>query len=192
VAVEGFGRVGSVVAQLLAQAGARLIALSTSRGAIVAEGGLDVPRLLSLKQQYGGQLVHQYPDAHLIARDGLFTQHVDLLVPGARAHVIHVGNADQVQAKLIVPISNAPVTPKAEQMLIARGIVVIPDFVANCGGVMAVDMRGAGFDVEDVRHVIEVTFAEVVTSILQIARREGRPVGEIAHTLAWRNYCELN
>jgi len=192
VAIEGFGRVGSVVAQLLAQAGARLIALSTSRGALVAEGGLDVSRLLSLKQQYGGQLVHQYPGAQLMTRDALFTQHVDLLVPGARAHVIHAGNAAQVQAKLIVPIANAPVTPEAEQMLITRGVVVMPDFVANCGGVMAVDVWGTGFDVEDICHMVEVTFAEVVTSILQTARREGQPVGEIARTLAWQNYCELN
>jgi glutamate dehydrogenase (NAD(P)+) len=192
VAIEGFGRVGSVVAQLLAQAGARLIALSTSRGALVAEGGLEVSRLLSLKQQYGGQLVHQYSGAHVMACEALFTQHVDLLMPGARAHVIHAGNADQVQAKLIVPISYAPMTPEAEQMLVARGVVVMPDFVANCGGVLAADMRGAGFDVEDVRRVVEVTFAEVVTSILQTARREGQPVGKIARTLAWQNYCELN
>jgi glutamate dehydrogenase (NAD(P)+) len=192
VAIEGFGRVGSVVAQLLSQAGARLIALSTSRGTLVAEGGLDVSRLLSLKQEYGGQLVHQYPGADLMARDALFTQRVDLLVPGARAHVIHAGNADQVQAKLIVPISYAPMTPEAEQALIARGIVVMPDFVANCGGVLAPDMRGTGFDVDDVRHVVEVTFAEVIAGILRIARRDGQPVGEIARTLAWQNYCELS
>jgi glutamate dehydrogenase/leucine dehydrogenase len=181
-----------VVAQLLTQAGARLIALSTSRGAIVAEGGLDVSRLLSLKQQYGGQLVHQYPGAQPMAHDALFTQPVDLLVPGAQARVIHARNASQVQAKLIVPISYAPVTPEAEQMLIARGVLVMPDFVANCGGVLAPHMRGTGFDVEDVRRMVEVTFAKVVTSILQTARREGQPVGEIARTLAWQNYCELN
>jgi glutamate dehydrogenase (NAD(P)+) len=192
VAIEGFGKVGSVVAQLLAQAGARLIALSTSRGALVAEGGLDVSRLLSLKQQYGGQLVHQYSGAHLMEREALLTQHVDLLVPGAQAHVIHAGNADQVQAKFIVPIAYAPMTPEAEQMLVARGVVVMPDFVANCGGVLAPDMRGVGFDEEDVQHVIEVTFAEVVTGILQKAHREGRPVVEVARRLAWQNYCELN
>jgi hypothetical protein len=57
---------------------------------------------------------------------------------------------------------------------------------------MAADIRGAGFDLEDVRHVVEVTFAEVVTGMLQRARREGRPVGEIARTVAWQNHCELN
>ena len=89
-------------------------------------------------------------------------------------------------------VANKTDLPEAEQMLIARGIVVIPDFVANCGGVLAPDMRGTGFDGEDVRHVIEVTFAEVVAGILQAARREGQPVGEVARTLAWQNYCELN
>jgi glutamate dehydrogenase (NAD(P)+) len=192
VAIEGFGKVASTVAQLLAQAGAKLVALSTVKGAIVAEEGLDVLRLLSLKQQYGDRLVHQYPDARPITRDALFTQPVDLLVPGARTHVVHAGNASQVQARLIVPISNAAVTREAEQLLIARGVVVMPDFVANCGGVMAADMRGVGFDVEDVRQMVEATFAKVVTSILQTAHREGQPVGEIARTLAWQNHRELN
>jgi glutamate dehydrogenase (NAD(P)+) len=192
VAMEGFGKVASIVAELLAQAGAKLVVVSTVEGAIIAEGGLDVSRLLSLKEQYGDRLVHQYLNLRPVTRDALFTQPVDLLVPGARPEVLHAGNADQVQAKLIVPISNAPVTPEAERMLIARGIVVMPDFVSNCGGVLASNMLSGGFAVKDVRRMVEETFAEVVTGILRRAHQEGRSVGEIARTLAWQNHCKLN
>jgi glutamate dehydrogenase (NAD(P)+) len=192
VAIEGFGKVASTVAELLAQMGAKLIAVSTIEGAIADEGGLDVSRLLSLKQEYGDHLVHHYPDGQPITHDALFAQPVDLLVPGARPQVIHGGNADQIQAKLIVPISNVPVTAEVEEMLVARGVTVVPDFVANCGGILASSMLASGFDIDDVHQVVEVAFAGVVTNILQNARQEGRSVGEVARALAWWNHCELN
>jgi glutamate dehydrogenase (NAD(P)+) len=192
VAIEGFGKVASVLAELLDQAGAKLVALSTVDGAIGSEAGLDVPRLLSLRQEYGDQLVRHCSDARSIERQALFTQHVDLLVPGARSHVIHAGNADQIRAGLIVPISNAPLTPEAEEMLTARGVMVIPDFVANCGGVLASNMVGSGFDTEDVRRMVHVTFADIIVSLLQKADREARPVGEVARALAWQNHLKLN
>jgi glutamate dehydrogenase (NAD(P)+) len=192
IAIEGFGKVASVLAELLDQAGAKLVALSTVEGAIVSEAGLDVPRLLSLRQEYGDRLVRHCSDAQSIEPHELFTQHVDLLVPGARPYVIHADNADQIRAGLIVPISNAPLTPEAEEMLTVRGVMVIPDFVANCGGVLASSMTGSGFDTEDVRRMVQVTFADVVTSLLQEADREARPVGEIARALAWQNHVELN
>jgi glutamate dehydrogenase/leucine dehydrogenase len=180
------------VAQLLAEAGAKLVAISTVEGAIVAGTGLDVARLLSLKQQYGDKLVHYYSDLRPTASSSLFFQPVDLLVPGARPGVIHADNASQIQAGLIVPISNAPITPEAERILLARDIAVIPDFVANCGGILASSELSAGFDLADVRRVIEKTFAQVVFGLLAAAQREERPVGEIARTLAWQNHQALN
>lgn len=192
VALEGFGKVGSALAPMLAEAGAKLIALSTIEGAIVNQAGLDVAQLLALKQQHGDQLVHYYPGSGAIAGSALFTQSVDLLIPGARPAVIHAENAAQIQASLIVPISNAPITSQAESMLLARGITVIPDFVANCGGILASSELSAGFNLADVRRVVEKTFAQVVVGILEKAQREGRPAGEIARALAWQNHQELN
>ena len=77
-------------------------------------------------------------------------------------------------------------------MLTARGVMVMPDFVSNCGGVLASSMTGSGFDTEDVRRMVQVTFADVVTRLLQEADREARPVGEVARALAWQNHLELN
>jgi glutamate dehydrogenase (NAD(P)+) len=192
VAIEGFGKVASIVAQLLDQAGAKLMAISTIEGAIIAEPGLDVSYLLSLKQQYGDRLVHHYAGTQLMAREAIFTQSVDVIVPGARPHSIHTGNAPHIQARVIVPISNAPMTSEAEQMLTARGIVVVPDFVANCGGILASNMHSSSFNAEDVHRVVEVTFAAIVTYILESADQVGQSVPDIARALAWQNHLQLS
>jgi hypothetical protein len=117
---------------------------------------------------------------------------VDLLVPGARPHAIHAGNVGQVQAKLIVPIANVPATPEAEQALIARGVVLVPDFVANCGGILASSMLSDHFAIDDVRRVVEMSLAEVIADLLHRADREGRPVGEVARELAWQNHLAMS
>jgi hypothetical protein len=136
--------------------------------------------------------VKHYADAQPITHAELFTQRVDLLIPGAWSGAIHVNNAEQVQARMIVPISNAAVTLQAEQMLTDRGVVVIPDFVANCGGVLAVDMRGAGFGLNEVRQVIEETFAQLIVNLLECSSQKGQPISEIARALAWQNHIYLS
>lgn len=192
VAIEGYGKVASVLAHLLTEAGAKVVALSTIEGAILVEDGLDPSLASSLRQQHGDALVRHYPNAQRITGEALYTQKADVLVPGAETHVIHAGNAGQIQAGLIVPIANAPVTPEAEQLLTARGVLVMPDFVSNCGGILASDIRGAGFDIDDGRRMIETVFARVVTGMLERARRENRSVGEVARAVAWQNYLELD
>jgi hypothetical protein len=114
------------------------------------------------------------------------------LIPGAWPEAIHCHNAEQVQSKIIVPVANAAVSLKAEQILTDRGVVVIPDFVANCGGVLAVDMRGAGFGLDEVRQVVEGTFAQLIVNLLECAAQKKQSVGEIARALAWQNHLDLN
>jgi glutamate dehydrogenase (NAD(P)+) len=191
-ALEGFGKVGAHFAQLLIQAGAKLIALTTSQGGIMAQKGLDISQLLLLKEKFGGRLVHHYPEAQPISQEELFTLPVDLVVPGAHPEVIHQGNAHQVQAQFIVPISNAPVSFEAETILHARGITVIPDFMANCGGVLAVDMRGAGFEGDDISYMIEHFFSQMITRLLQHAQQQGQSIAEVARAVAWLNHRRLN
>jgi glutamate dehydrogenase (NAD(P)+) len=191
-ALEGFGKVGAHFAHLMAQAGAKLVALTTSQGGIMASEGLDISQLLTLKEKFGGKLVHHYPKAQAITQEALFTQPVDLIVPGAHPEVIHSGNAPEIKAHLIVPISNAPVTLEAENILNSRGITVIPDFMANCGGVLAVDMRGAGFEGEDVTYMVEQFFSQIILRVLQHAQQTGQPVAEVARAVAWLNHRRLN
>ena len=144
VAIEGFGQVGSALAELLHGHGATLVAVSTSRGAIYHPRGLDVPRLLQLVTEAGSAVVERYADADRLDRGALLELPVDLLCPCARYHSIHSGNAERVAARVVCPGANDPVHPRAEAVLYRCGIVCVPDFITNSGGVLGGTLEFAG------------------------------------------------
>ncbi|MFP4623388.1 MAG: Glu/Leu/Phe/Val family dehydrogenase, partial [Gemmatimonadota bacterium] len=133
VAVQGFGNVGSWTARFLAERGARVVAVSDVDGGIHDEAGLDVGRLVDLVAR--GESVVQLDGAERISNDDLLTLDVDVLVPAALGGVLHRWNARHVRAKLVVEGANAPTTPAADAILAERGITVVPDILANAGGV---------------------------------------------------------
>jgi glutamate dehydrogenase (NAD(P)+) len=132
VAVQGFGNVGSWAAHSLAALGARVVAVSDVRGGIYRRDGLDVDALMRESAQTGrldGEGLERLTNDELLALD------VDVLVPAALEDAIRADNADAVRARLVVEGANAPVTPAADVRLEARGVMVVPDILANAGGV---------------------------------------------------------
>ena len=134
VAVEGFGNVGRHAARYLEQAGARLVAASDTGGAIYHPEGLRVEELIAAKAKSGS--VATYDRGRRLSTDQLLTLPCDILIPAARPDSIHMENAAQIQARLVLEGANIPATPEAEALLHRRGIVVVPDFIANAGGVI--------------------------------------------------------
>jgi glutamate dehydrogenase/leucine dehydrogenase len=134
VAIEGFGKVGGGVARYMAEAGARVVAISTIDGMIFNENGLDVSTLLDLRRRSGDRAIGAYAGAEHLAREKLFSLPVDILIPGARPYAINEGNVNQVQAKIISSIANIPITENAEAALARKGVLIVPDFVSNAGG----------------------------------------------------------
>lgn len=192
VALEGFGKVAGALARLLEGTGARLVALSTLEGGLALAEGLDIARLLSLKEEYGDALVRHYPQAHSIRPEALYRQDADVLIPGARFISIHAGNVAAVQARWIIPISNAPLTGAAEQALAGRGTLVLPDFVANSGGILASALRSNGFGLEDAGKFVSGAYAQVIFALLAGARRRGITVSDLARRVAWQNHLQFN
>ncbi len=141
VAIQGFGNVGSHAARFLAERGAAVVAVSDARGAVHRETGLDVPALLERKRQEeenrGGYVSLQELDVEgePITNAQLLTLDVDVLVPAAIEGVLHAGNADDVAAGLVVEAANLPTDCEAAATLDERGIPVVPDILANAGGV---------------------------------------------------------
>jgi len=133
VAVQGFGKVGSVAARLLQREGARVIALSDVKGGIYNPDALDTEGVLRHVQQTGS--VVDYPGTTPISNEDLLAMPCDVLVPAALESVLHAENADRVRAKVIVEGANGPTTMDADQILNAKGILVVPDILANAGGV---------------------------------------------------------
>ncbi|MBI2081037.1 MAG: Glu/Leu/Phe/Val dehydrogenase [candidate division NC10 bacterium] len=133
VAVQGKGNVGGVAARLLREAGCRIVALADSKGGVHHAKGLDIPRVLQAVQE--GARLAEMPDADKITNDELLALPVDILIPAALEGAIHEGNAAAVRAKLVVEGANGPTTAGADRILEQKGIRVIPDILANAGGV---------------------------------------------------------
>jgi glutamate dehydrogenase (NAD(P)+) len=134
VAVQGFGNVGSVASQLLQQAGARVVAISDSSGAIYNGSGLDL-KSLAAYQKDRTPLSHA-PDGDHITNDELLALPVDFLVPAALEGQLTAENAGDVRARFVVEGANGPTTPEADTILGEKGVTVVPDILANAGGVI--------------------------------------------------------
>jgi glutamate dehydrogenase (NAD(P)+) len=142
VAVQGFGAVGKHAARFLAGRGARLVAASDSAGTIAHPGGIDVAALVRLKEQ--GRSVRDYPEGEKLDRDAVIGIDCDIWIPAARPDVVREDNVARLRARLVLEGANIPLTEGAEAMLAAKGVTVVPDFVANAGGVICAAMEYAG------------------------------------------------
>ena len=142
VAIQGFGAVGKASARFLAELGAVLIAVSDSRGAIHRPAGLDVMRLCALKGV--GQSVVDLPDAERLHRDSILDVECDIWIPAARPDVVREDNVERLKTRLVLEGANIPITVAAEEALHGRGVLVIPDFIANAGGVICAAMEYQG------------------------------------------------
>ncbi len=134
VAIQGFGNVGSNLAGLLAEEGVRVIAVSDSGGGIHNPYGLDVPAAIAYKAEHG--VLEGFPGADAITNEELIEIDCDVLTPCALEQVITAENASRVRAKMICEGANGPTTPGADEILEDRGILVLPDVLANAGGVV--------------------------------------------------------
>lgn len=140
--IEGFGAVGQHAARFLARRGARLVAASDSRGGIYNPGGLDIEALIAHKR--AGLPVSAFPDGRAVTSDQLIELECEIWIPAARPDTLTVDNVRRLQAKLVLQGANIPATQAAEEWMHANGILSVPDFVANAGGVIcaAVEYHG--------------------------------------------------
>jgi glutamate dehydrogenase/leucine dehydrogenase len=133
IVIQGFGEVGSIAARLFREAGAYIIAVSDSQGGIYNGDGLDIQTVSDYKQQHG--TVVGLPGTRTVTNEALLTLECDILIPAALGGQIHLDNVDEVKARLVVEAANGPVSPAADEILQQKGTIVIPDILANAGGV---------------------------------------------------------
>lgn len=140
--VQGFGAVGKNTSRFLTEKGAILVGASDSSGAIHNPDGLDVDKLINLKQS--GSSVTNYDDGTVIDKDELIDIECDIWIPAARPDVINESNVHRLNTKLVIEGANIPITPGAESVLYKKGILYVPDFIANAGGVICAAMEYHG------------------------------------------------
>ncbi len=188
VAIEGFGNVGVPIAQAFWKNGTRVKAISTSHGGLYSEDGLDVAELIKLYRQVGNQVVNIYPEGKKIDKSQLAELDVDIFLPCAQPFSINKHNASRILAKIICPGANAPITDDAEQILFQRGILSVPDFVANCGGVLGSSMKHAHLREDYIRRLLEQTIGEQTTWVIESAAKENLPPSAFARKVAMERF----
>lgn len=168
VAIEGFGKVGGGAARAFSRAGARVVAVSTLAGMLADPDGLDVQRLLALRERHGDLLVEHADQA--VGRPGdLFELDCDVLVPGARPDSITSALAERMRCAVVAPAANAPYGRSAIEVLHARGILAVPDFIANAGGVHLYVTVNAGDKPEAALAKVEATIRDATARTLATA-----------------------
>jgi glutamate dehydrogenase (NAD(P)+) len=188
VAVQGFGNVGSGAARLLHEAGAKVVAISDTNGAIYDPNGLDLAAILALKGEHG-LIPAGHPGEH-ITNEELLELPVDILVPAALEGQIHGRNAARIQAKMIVEAANGPTTPEADRLLNERGIFIVPDIVANAGGVIVSyfewvqDLQSFFWEEQEVVLRLEKIIKRSYKEVADIQQQHNITMREAAYTLA--------
>ena len=176
VAVQGFGNVGSHAARLIAEQGAKVIAVADHLGGVENPEGLDVPALVDWAREH--RTVKGFPDGTAFPGDELITWPADVLIPAALEDAITVENARDVRASLIVEGANGPTTPEADQILREREITVIPDILANAGGVTvsyfewAQNIQRFAWEEERVITELEKTMERAYADVVAAAKRK--------------------
>ncbi|KQX74186.1 Glu/Leu/Phe/Val dehydrogenase [Aeromicrobium sp. Root472D3] len=195
VAIQGFGAVGVAAGLRLVALGATVTAIATSKGTLVAPDGLDVERLVSLRNDegHGDEVVAVYDDPsahHVPDASAVLDVPVDILVPAAREDVIHHDVARRTTAQLVVEGANMPTTPEARAILHERGVILVPDFIANAGGIVAaafsMDARHSAFatDPDRVFASVSATMRSNTRTVLDESARTGSAPHEAAWGLA--------
>jgi glutamate dehydrogenase (NAD(P)+) len=188
VAVQGFGNVGSVSADLLAKIGARIVAVTDWKGGVYNDKGLDIPKMLDYAQQH--RTIEGFPGGDKLDATKLFGLDVDVLVPAALENQITMENAPSIKAKIVAEGANGPTTPDAHKHLHERGVFVIPDILANSGGVTTSyfewvqDRHGYFWEEEEVNRRLEHKMVEAFSAVLSMALRYKTDLRTAAYIVA--------
>ena len=182
VAVQGFGAVGKHAARFLAEKGAVLVAASDTHGTLQDPKGLDIAALIALKDE--GRPLSDHPQGEKRDMDSILDVPCDIWIPAARPDVVHMGNVGRLKARLMPQGANIPCTAEAERALHERGILIVPDFIANAGGVICASMEYRGSTERAAFDYIDERIRANTQEVLEESRRNGSLPREAAQALA--------
>jgi len=187
VALQGFGNVGSHAARLIAERGGKIVAVADHAGAIHKEGGLDVPALVKWVKEH--RTVHGFNGGEAFDGAEIITWPADVLIPAALEDAITADHARDVKAKIVVEAANGPTTPEAHEILVKRDVLVVPDILANAGGVTvsyfewAQNIQRFSWEYERVVDELEKTMRRAYRSVRDLAKEKTIDLRTAAFTL---------
>jgi glutamate dehydrogenase/leucine dehydrogenase len=197
VAVQGFGNAGSIGARLFSdELGSKVVAVSDSKGGIYNKSGLDIHKLLDYKTKTGS--VVDFTGSRAISNEELLQLDVDMLVPAALENQITEKNASSVKAKMVVEEANGPTTPKADEILHKNEVMLLPDILANAGGVTVSyfewvqDIQSFFWSLEEVNSRLETVMTRAYNDILPIAKKENIDMRTAAYVYAVKKVVDAH
>ena len=188
VAIQGFGNAGSIAARLFSEKKARVVAISDSRGGVFNSRGIDPMKAARYKERSG--TVVGMPGTSRISNDDLLTMKCDILIPAALENVITLNNADQIKAKIVAEAANGPTTPHADEVLARKGVTMIPDILANAGGVTVSyfewvqDLQSFFWSESEVNAKLELVMRRAFHEVHETARKHRTHMRTGAYVLA--------
>ena len=188
VAIEGFGNVGEFTLRHLAEMGAKVVAVTDIAGGVYDKNGLDEKTLLHLKHQKKSPI--EYPGGIKIKNGQIFGLPADVLIPAAVTDTINEKNKNEIKAKIIVEGANIPMREQIEEEFFRRGVLVVPDFVANAGGVISSYAEYRGYGHEKMFKLVERKIKSATTTVLKQSLKENRNPREVALEIAVRKVEE--
>jgi glutamate dehydrogenase (NAD(P)+) len=195
VVVQGYGNAGAIAARLLNEDGARIIAVSDSQGGIYNSRGIDPVGALRYKQEHGN--LHGFGSADIVTNQEILEIECDILVPAALESVITGRNADRVKTKMIAEAANGPTTPEADRILYDKGILVLPDILANAGGVTvsyfewAQNIQGYYWAEDDVNEKLERVMKRAFRDVYETTTTYSADMRTAAYILAISRVAEV-
>jgi len=188
VAVQGFGNAGTHAARLLSERGCVVTAVSDSRGGITSAKGIDVDAAIEYKSKTGS--LEGFPGGDAISNAAILELPVDILIPAALENQITSGNAERVRARIVVEAANGPTTPDADAILERRGVTLIPDIVANAGGVIVSyfewvqDLQSFFWAEDEINRRLEAMVSQALTDAWDQAEARGVSMRKGAYVVA--------
>ncbi len=182
--VEGYGNVGSFAAKYLSETGATLIAVADSKGCAYLSKGFDIKKLDHVKRQLGS-VIH-YPGATILPAHKIFELRTDIIIPAAQKDVIQTGNYKKIKAALIIEGANIPIKPEIEETLHKQGVIIVPDFVANAGGVISSYIEYKGGKPEQVFPLVKKKISTSTKLCLTLSKKYGTSPRQAAMTIAMK------
>lgn len=187
IGIQGLGKVGMNVLRLVVDHGLDPVAVSTRMGALYSPDGLDSEQIFNLAERFGDDFISNYQGARQIQLEEFFEQDMDILCPCADRHPIHPGNMEKVKARVVIPGCNVAATSEVEWGLYKRGIIYLPGFVCNSGGVLGHILKEYGIEEEERSAFLRRGIQSRVTQLLNQANKSGRSPADMARSIARQN-----
>ena len=192
--MQRFGNVGSWSARILAQMGVRIVGVSNADGAVRSDAGIDPVKLAEFVAD-GGQIT-EFPGTEPVTADELLTIPCDILLPAALGGLIHEGNADRINCRVLLEGANSPTTPGADDMLHEKGVYVVPDVMANAGGVVVSyfewvqNMQHFRWEEREINDKLGNIMRRAFREVDALSKEEGVPMRHAAYEVGIRRVVE--